>query len=174
MADILITDPSTSSVALTIDLSSLASGSSGVYTAGRESTAVDNTSNTDVDHLLSGKIRAGTSPTASRFINVYVYANISSSGGTPTYPDVLDGTDSAETFTSANVMNAAVKLVASMVTDNTSDRDYYFGPISVASLFGGVLPKFWGVFVAHDSAVALNSTSGNHVLTYERVQMQTV
>lgn len=174
MADILIKYPSTSSVALTIDLSSLASGSSGVYTAGRESTAVDNTSNTDVDHLLSGKIRAGTSPTASRFINVYVYANISSSGGTPTYPDVLDGTDSAETFTSANVMNAAVKLVASMVTDNTSDRDYYFGPISVASLFGGVLPKFWGVFVAHDSAVALNSTSGNHVLTYERVQMQTV
>ena len=174
MADILIKYPSTSSVALTIDLSSLASGSSGVYTAGRESTAVDNTSNTDVDHLLSGKIRAGTSPTASRFINVYVYANISSSGGTPTYPDVLDGTDSAETFTSANVMNAAVKLAASMVTDNTSDRDYYFGPISVASLFGGVLPKFWGVFVAHDSAVALNSTSGNHVLTYERVQMQTV
>jgi hypothetical protein len=174
MADILVKYPSTSSVALTIDLASLASGSSGVFTAGRESTAVDNRTNTDLDHLLSGKIKTGTSPTVSRSINVYVYANISSSGGTPTYPDVLDGTDSAETFTSANVMNSAVKFCASITVDNTSDRDYFFGPVSIASLFGGVLPKWWGVYVAHDTAVALNSTGGNHVLTYERVQGQTV
>lgn len=174
MSDIKTKYPSTSSTALTISLASLASGSSGVYTAGRESDAVDNTSNVDVDHLLAGKIRTGTSPTASRSINVYVYANISSSSGTPTYADVLDGTDSAETFTSANVMNSAVRLAASMLTDNTSDRDYFFGPVSVASLFGGVLPKFWGVYVAHDSGVNLNSTGGNHVLSYERIQAQTV
>lgn len=174
MADIKVKYPSTSSVALTIDLSSLASGSAGVFTAGRESTAVDNTSNLDVDHLLSGVIRAGTSPTASRYINVYAYANISSASGTPTYPDVLDGTDSAETFTSANVMSGIVKLVASLIIDSTSNRDYFFGPISIASLFGGVLPKFWGVYVAHDSGVALNATGGQHVLTYERVQGQTV
>mgnify|MGYP000928698959 FL=1 len=174
MADIKTKYPSTSSVALTISLASLASGSSGVFTAGQESTAVDNTSNLDVDHLLSGVIRAGTSPTSSRYINVYVYANISSSSGTPTYPDVLDGTDSAETFTSANVMNGIVKLAASLIIDSTSNRDYFFGPVSIASLFGGVLPKFWGVFVAHDTAVALNATGGQHVLTYERIQAQTV
>ncbi len=174
MSDIKTKYPSTSSVALTCDLTSLASGSAGVFTAGRESTAVDNTSNLDLDHLLSGVIRAGTSPTSSRYINVYVYANISSSSGTPTYPDVLDGTDSAETFTSANVMNGIVKLAASMISDSTSNRDYFFGPVSVAQLFGGVLPKFWGVFVAHDTAVALNATGGQHVLTYERIQAQTV
>lgn len=173
-ADIKIKYPSTSSVDLTITLASLASGSSGVFTAGQESTAVDNTTNVDVDHLLSGKITTGTSPTASRSINVYAYANLSSSSGTPTYPDVLDGTDSAETFTSANVMNSAVKFVANMVIDNTSDRAYYFGPVSVASLFGGVLPKFWGVYVAHDTAVNLNSTAGNHKISYERIQAQTV
>lgn len=174
MADLKIKYPSTSSVALTIDLASLGSGASGVFTAGRESTAVDNTTNNDLDHLLSGKIRTGTTPTASRSINIYAYANISSSGGTPTYPDVLDGTDSAETFTSANVLNSAVKFVASITVDATSDRDYFFGPVSMASVFGGSLPKFWGVFVAHDTAVNLNATGGNHVLTYERVQGQTV
>lgn len=174
MSDIKTKYPSTSSVALTISLASLASGSAGVFTAGQESTAVDNTSNLDVDHLLSGVIRAGTSPTSGRYINVYAYANISSASGTPTYPDVLDGTDSAETFTSANVMNGIVKLVASLIIDSTSNRDYFFGPISIASLFGGALPKFWGVFVAHDTAVALNATGGNHVLSYERVQAQTV
>lgn len=173
-ADIKIKYPSTSSVDLTITLASLASGSSGVFTAGQESTAVDNTTNVDVDHLLSGKITTGTSPTASRSINVYAYANLSSATGTPTYPDVLDGTDSAETFTSANVMNSAVRFVANMVIDSTSDRAYYFGPVSVASLFGGVLPKFWGVYVAHDTAVNLNSTAGNHKISYERIQAQTV
>jgi len=174
MADIKLKYPSTSSVALTIGLSSLASGAATVYTAGRESTAVDNTTNNDVDHLLSGKIRVGTSPTVSRSINIYAYANISSASGTPTYPDVLDGTDSAETFTSANVMNSAVKFVASILIDNTTGRDYFFGPVSMASVFGGSLPKFWGVYVAHDTGVNLDSTADNHVLSYERVQAQTV
>ena len=71
-------------------------------------------------------------------------------------------------------MNAAVRLVASMVVDATSNRSYYFGPVSIANLFGGTLPKFWGVYVAHDTAVALNATAGNHKLSYERVQGQTV
>lgn len=174
MADIKTKYPSTSSTDLTISLASLASGSAGVYTTGRESAAVDNTSNEDLDHLVSGIVTTGTSPTASRAINIYAYANISSSSGTPTYPDVLDGTDSDETFTSANVMLSAVRLVASITTDNTSNRAYYFGPVSIASLFGGSLPKFWGVFVAHDSVVALNSTAGNHKISYERIQAQSV
>lgn len=173
MADIKTKYPSTSSVALTVTLASLASGSAGVFTSGRESTAVDNTSNLDLDHLVSGKITTGTSPTASRFINIYAYAPISVSAGTPTYPDVLDGTDSAETFTSANVMNSSVRLVASIVTDSTSDRTYAFGPVSIASLFGQV-PAFWGVYVAHDSGVNLNATAGNHDISYYRVQAQTV
>lgn len=174
MADIKTKYPSTSSVDLTCSLASLASGAQGVFTAGRESTAVDNTTNVDLDHLLSGKITTGTNPTASRSINVYVYANLSSSSGTPTYPDVLDGTDSGETFTSANVMNSSVRVAASITVDNTSDRAYYFAPVSVAMLFGGSLPKFWGVYVAHDTGVALNATAGNHKLSYERIQGQTV
>lgn len=175
MSDIKLKYPSTSSVDLTITLASLASGSAGVYTAGQESTAVDNTSNLDLDHLLSGMITTGTSPTVSRSISVYAYANISSASGTPTYPDVLDGTDSAETLTSANVMmGGMLKWVATLTVDNTSNRAYYFGPVSIASVFGGSLPKFWGVYVAHDTAVALNATGGNHKLSYERIQSQTV
>ena len=108
------------------------------------------------------------------FINVYAYANISSASGTPTYPDVLDGTDSDETFTSANVMNGCLRPVASMTIDNTTGRDYFFGPVSIAALFGGSLPKFWGIYVAHDTAVALDSTAGNHKISYERIQAQTV
>lgn len=172
MADYKVKYPSTSSVALTLGLGSLASDTNLV--AGRESTAVDNTTNTDLDHLLSGKIRTGTSPTANRTIEVWVYAPISMASGTPTYPDVLDGTDSAETITSANVKYSAMRLAHSILVDSTSDRDYFIPPTSVAGLFGGTLPPFWGVFVTHDTGVALNATGGNHVLHYTRIQAQSV
>jgi hypothetical protein len=162
--------PSTSSVAVTISLASLGSGSQGVFTSGREGNAVSNETNLDLDHILSGKIRTGTSPTASRSINVYVVAPLSMASGTATWPDVLDGTDSAETFTSANVMNGIVKLAVSLTVDSTSDRDYFFSGISVASLFGGVLPPEWVPYVAHDTGVNLNSTGSNHEINYFRVQ----
>ena len=174
MALIKTSYPSTSSVDVTITLASLASGAAGVYTTGRASTAVDNTTNVDLDHLLSGIIKLGTTPTVSRSVNVYAYANLSSAAGTPTYPDAITGTDAAKTMTSANIQNSALKFVASITTDATTGLNCWFGPVSVASLFGGVLPKFWGVFVAHDSAVALDATGGNHKISYERIQGQTV
>lgn len=174
MADFKLKYPSSSTTSLTCDLASLATNTANTFTSGRESTAVDNTTNLDLDHLLSGKIRTGTSPTANRTIAVYVYAPLSVSSGTPTYPDVLDGTDSAETITSANVLNSMLRLAWSASVDSTSDRDYFMPPTSIASLFGGVLPKFWGVYVAHDTGVALNATGSNHSLQYERIQTQSV
>lgn len=174
MPDIRLKYPSTSSVAVTITLASLGSGAVGVYTTGRESSVIDNTTNNDVDHILGGQITVGTTITAGRSINVYVAAPISVSSGTPTWPDVLDGTDSAETFTSANVMNGIVKLAASMTTDNVNDRPYTFSGVSVATMFGGSLPPYYVVFVAHDSGNPLNATAGNHSIHYYRVQAQSV
>jgi hypothetical protein len=150
-----------SSASYTITLTSL--GTSSDKTAGRESTAISHTSSDYLDYLVGGKITTGTSPTANKTIDVWVYGSIDD---TPTYPDVLDGTDSAETITSANVRNGALKLLASLVVDSTSDRTYWFGPTGIAQLFGGGLPKNHGLFVAHDTAVALNATASNHALSY--------
>jgi hypothetical protein len=147
------------SSALTITLGGLAS--SAAWLAGRESTAVDNTSNKYLDYLLAGKIRVGTTPTINTEIRVYVVALMEDA----TYPDVFDGTDSAETRTSAGATDAAVRLAAIMAVDaTTSDRDYYFGPVSVAALFGGSCPKKFSVFVAHNCTAALHATDGNHAL----------
>lgn len=157
-----------SSSAITITLASL--GHSTTRVDGRESTAVDNTSNLFLDCLVSGKVTTGTSPTAGRSIEVWVYA---SEDGT-TYPDVLDGTDSAESLTSENVRNTALKLATSVVIDSTSDRTYPIAPFSVAALFGGILPRKWGLFVAHDTAVALNATGSNHAFSYTGVHTQSV
>lgn len=152
--------------AITISLASLASSSD--WTAGRESDAVDNSTNKYVDALVSGKVRVGTTPTINTFINIYIYAQ---HDDTPTYQDVFDGTDSAETVTSAGVLAGVVKLLGSLfVSATTTDRDYFLAPTSVAQLFGGVLPKRWGLFVAHNTGVNLNSTGGNHEFKYTGIK----
>jgi len=156
MADVKIAYGSSS--ALTITLASLSSDSS--LLAGRESDAVDNTSNKYLDYLLAGKITTGTSPTAAKRIEVWVVGLMEDS----TYPDVFDGTDSAETATSRDILAACGRCVAAMQIDATSNRTYWFGPVSVANAFGGALPKKFVVFVVHDTAVALHATGSNHAV----------
>ena len=146
------------SSALTITLASLASSST--WVTGQESTAVDNTTNLYEDYLLAGKITTGTTPTTATEIRVYVVGLAEDS----TYPDVFDGTDSAETWTTTGIRDSAARLAGRMEVTATSNVTYWFGPVSVAALFGGTLPKKFVVFVAQNTAVALNATSSNHAL----------
>lgn len=169
-ADIKIKYPATGTVAITCTTASLASDTN--LLAGRASTAVDNTTNLDLDHLVSGAIRTGTSPTVGTLIEVWAYSYTSIASGTPTYADSITGTDANKTMTSANVKYGALRLVASLTVDNTTGRDYFIAPTSIAQLFGGSLPPFWGLFVVHNTAVALNAIQV--ALQYERVQAQTV
>ena len=141
---------------LTITLASLASDTN--LLAGQESSAFDNSSNLYLDCLVSGKITTGTSPTTGKSIQVWA---VGSWDGT-SWPDVFDGTDSAETITSANHKNSICRFIAEMATDATSDRTYHFGPVSIAAAFGGVMPVKWILFVVHNTAVNLNSSAGNH------------
>jgi len=139
------------------DLDSLAT--SATWVAGFESNVIDNTSNLYVDALLAGRFKANnTAPTAGQ-IQVWVGSVLESTG--PTYPDVFDGTGSAETVTSADIRNSAMRLGAVIVTDATSNRVYEFAPFSVAQLFGGVMPLKWWVFVTHSMVQTLNVTANN-------------
>lgn len=146
-----------SNTAITMDLANL--GSSATFVAGRESSQIDNTTNKFVDAIVSGQVSVGTTPTANTQINIYVWGADTSLATTAL--DVLDGTDSAETLTNVGIRDA-LRLGASVnVPANTSDVAYIVLPFSVASLFGGVLPKFWGLFVAHNTAVNLRNNAVN-------------
>ncbi|MCC6194491.1 MAG: hypothetical protein IT518_08495 [Burkholderiales bacterium] len=152
---------------ITIGLASLASSAS--FLAGRESNEINNTVNLFIDALVQGLVTVGTAPTANTSINVYVWGSHTSLGTTAV--DVLDGVDSAETFASNGVLQTTAQLGATAIVDSTtSDRGYYIAPFSVATLFGGVMPQYWGLFVAHNTGVALNSTAGNHVWKYTGVK----
>jgi len=142
---------------ITMDLANL--GSSATFVAGRESTQIDNTTNKYIDALVSGKVSVGTTPTANTTIAIYVWGADTSLATTAI--DVLDGTDSAETLTNVGILNALRLGAVVGVPAATSDVQYEVLPFSVASLFGGVMPKFWGLYVAHSTVAALRNTAVN-------------
>ena len=141
---------------LTIGLDVTPLASSATLVAGRESTARDNTSTLADDYLVAGTIRTGTSPTAGK-IEVWAYGEI---GSTPDYPDAITGSDGDRTLNSVDIKHAALKLVKTLITDATA-RNYYFGPTSIAGLFGQVPPR-WGVFVTHNTVAALDTDAADH------------
>ena len=172
MADIKSKYPSPSSIALSITLAGLASDTA--LLAGRASAAVDNTTNLDLDHAVSGVITTGSSVTAASSIEVWAWASYKTANGTPTYPDSITGTDAAKTMTSNGVKSGALRQVATLTLDATANRAYPFAPVSIAGLFNGAMPKFWGIFVTQSSGAALNATAASHDIQYERSQTQAV
>lgn len=144
--------------------------SSSTFVAGVESTAVDNSTNKYVDALVTGKWTSGTTPTANTTVCIYAYGQQDDS---PTYQGDgnIDGTSSAETQNSAGVMAGALRLLGTLSVDtNTSNREYYLAPTSVAQAFGGILPQRWGLFISHNTGVNSNSTAGNHVWKYQGIK----
>lgn len=134
------------------DLDSLAS--SGTWVAGWESAVITNS----VDrHVLSGRFKANnTAPTAGK-LEVWVIP-VWDVGGTATYPDVFDGTSSAETVTYRNVLFQSGYLAKSFDTDTTANRVYEFAGVDLEDLCGE-MPQRYVVFVTHSMVQALNATA---------------
>lgn len=152
---------------ITMDLDGLATSSTLI--AGRESNEIDNTTNKYMDCLVQGKVKVGTTPTANTTIAVYVWGADTSLATTAI--DVLDGTDSAETLTNTGVLGSALRLGAAIgVLVNTSDITYNIAPFSVAQLFGGIMPKFWGLFVAHNTGVNLHATDNTNFFSFNGIK----
>jgi hypothetical protein len=154
----VLTTTYSSNTAITFDLSSL--GTSSTFLAGRESSQVDNTSTMYDDCLVNVKGitgHASTAPTVGQMIQLYVWGADTSLATTAI--DVLDGTDSAETLSHASVLNSLKFAAAPAVTVATAALAYYIQPFSVAQLFGGIMPKFWGLYVAHNHTGALGASN---------------
>ena len=170
MAEVVANIKYGTATALTITLASL--GTSTTFIAGRESTEVTNTVTEFIDVLLEGFITVGTTPTTAKIIRVYAWGSHTSAATTA--KDVIDGLDSAETFTSEAIRDQVCKRVATLNVDSaTSNRKYHFGPVSLAQIFGEV-PQYWGVFVTHDTVAALNATGSNHEIKYTGIEYTSI
>lgn len=153
MAGDILTKYGTSGQALTISMASVTANN------GRESTAVDNSSNKWVDALLVVKIRTGASGTSTTGqVNIYAYGSVD---GGSTYSGNATGSDAA--LTPTNMVQIGSIAVAANATD------YKSAVLSVAAAFNGVLPERWGIAILNLAGSTLDSTSGNFSATWQGV-----
>lgn len=153
-----------SPVTMTITLTGLASDAS--LLAGRQTTLVDQKDTDDaIDCLVGGKITTGTTPTASRQIELWAI-------GTPDDATFTAGAGASDAAFTPTGEKTLLKLLEIIPTDGTSDHTYEFGPYSVAAAFGGMIPAQWGVYVVHNTGVNLNATATNHFITYHPIKME--
>jgi hypothetical protein len=143
-----------SSAALTVtNLASLASDTN--LLAGWSSAVIANGTNLSVSEKITGLIKTGTSPTVSTFIFIYLWAALDD---TPTYPDTITGSEALKTLTSANVRDAGAFKLADIITVTATSNVVYPFSVDVSQMFGGHMPKNYGVFIVHNTGVALNAT----------------
>jgi len=145
--------------ALTITLASLADSS----TAGRESTAVSNTSDLFLDVLITAKIKGANSGSIVAPSSAFVYAYASVDGGSE-WPDTVTGTDAAITLNNPTQLKLLGAIYAAAI--NTT---YKGGPWSLAALYGGRMPEKWGVVVVNDIGTALSATGGDHGVEWQGI-----
>lgn len=145
------------STALTCTLASLATSSTTIV--GRESASITNTSTLAVWYKISLRIKAGTSPTAAKQIEVWL---ADSEDGT-NYDGAQTGSDAAMTHTAES--KASLKYGAIQPTANTTGKVYNFS-FDVLILPG----RKMNLFISHNMAVNLDSTGGNHAITYTAIK----
>lgn len=148
--------------ALTMTLASLASDTNLV--AGRASTAIDNSSVDAIDCIVGGKVTTGTTPTASRQIEVWAYGSYDGTS----YSGGATGSDANLTPQAKSLLT----LLTVIPTTSTSDQLYTWGPFSIAAAFGGTMPYEWGIYIVHNTGVNLNATAGNHEVKYTPVKYE--
>ncbi len=143
---------------ITCSLASLATSST--FVAGRSSAEIDNTTDLDLDKLLTGTIMVGTTPTINTKIEVWVIPKRSDS----TYHDTFDGTDKAVTVTSRSQLLSYGTLISSMDVPATTSNISYDYDRWLGDAVGGPLPAKFQLFITHNTGVNLNATGGNHIL----------
>lgn len=131
---------------------------SSTFVGGWESAFIDNSSNLYLDYRVTAKITVESSGLAAGEIRLYLVGMLDDS----TWPDVFDGTQSAETVTDTEIRDAICRLAAVTATDTTASRVYYLECPSVAAVFGGNMPDKFLVFISQSTGTTLE-TSGNQV-----------
>ena len=132
---------------MTITLASLADAGA------RQSTMVNNEDDAQMVRIFF-KVTTGTSPTDNKTIEFYLLT-----GDKATTPDIItDGAGASD----ASITIESASLVNVVQIDNNSNKTYQN---SFLIRNPGVS---WGIAVKNNTGVALNSTGGNHNMTYVR------
>ena len=161
----VLTETLSANTAITFDLSSL--GASATFVAGRECTQITGAGEVDAIVNVKGITGSASTATAGQGINIYAWGADTSLATTAI--DTLVGTDAARTIALPTLQSLRF-IARAYTTVTTASQVYYFMPFSIAQQFGGVMPKFWGLFVATDLtgglAAAMSAKFSFNGITY--------
>lgn len=139
--------------------------SSATHVAGWESGAIDNSTNLYIDYIINAKIQVESTGLSAGQIRMYLVAELEDAS----WPDVFDGTESAETVTDTEIRDAICRLAAVTDTDTTASRNYYLNCPSVAAVFGGTVPRKFVVFITQSTGTTLETTGDPNQVYYKGV-----
>lgn len=136
--------------------------SSSTWVAGWTSGTIDNTTDLDLDKLITANFLVESAGLGAGEIRVYVYAMVDDS----TWPDLFsagtEGTEGTCTLHDANIRDYHMILLWGTATDTTASQNYPMPLSSVAQKFGLVLPPKFALYVTQSTGTTLE-TSGNQV-----------
>lgn len=133
------------------NLHSLAASST--FLGGWESGLIDNTTNLYLDYRITAHLVTHASNRQAGTLRIYLVGMVDDS----TWPDTMDGTESTESWTDAEELDAAGILAAAVVVDNTASAVYELHVPSVATVFGGNLPAKFVIYITGDAATSTNA-----------------
>ncbi len=140
--------------------------SSADFATGWTSATIDNSSNLDLDVLVSASFTVASSALTAGQIRVYLLPVLHNVGGSDTWPDVYttgtEGTQSASAVVrDTEVLDSAFYWLWSTTTDTGASDVYPMPATSVQSRLGFV-PRKFVLFVSHNTGQNL-AASGNGV-----------
>jgi len=147
------------------NLNSLAASTS--LLSGWTSGTIDNTTNKDLDVLISAKFTKAASNLQAGSIEVYAYAMLDDTNWPDIFSSGTEGTEGAATVHDDEQKRECLKLLWSTATDTGASEVHNMPPTSVASAFGSLPPKF-AIFVTGNcttTTTAQFAASGNQVTT---------
>lgn len=129
--------------------------------AGASTAVVDNgATGAPLEIGITAQVKNGTTPTTAKEIDIYAWCKQDDS----TYPDAISGSDAAITISSATALSEALALAVSFASTTTTGSTYPTGwhtmrMLALSPLFGGILPRYWGLWIVHNSVAAFASGS---------------
>ncbi len=129
--------------------------------AGASSAVVDNgASGAPLLIGVTAQIKNGTTPTTAKEIDIFSWCKQDDS----TYPDNITGSDAAISASTTEVYGLTFRLCVSFASTTTTGSTYptgwhTMGLVELASLWGGFLPRYWGLWIVHNTVAAFASGS---------------
>lgn len=145
--------------------------SSSTLVAGWTSGTIDNTSNLDLDILVTAKLTLESSGLSAGEVRVYAYSMLDDSNWPDLFSSGTEGTEGTATVHDTEMRDSGLRLLWGTVTDTGASDVYTMPATSLAQAFGGTLPPKVALFITQSSGTTLETTGQQVTLkgVYETV-----